>query len=97
MDDSGFRFCGASGCGVRYDGGTADSPCPRCGWDPTDTLRNERDAWEAAARHFWDNGTTCPCGARPGSPNTHSHVMGCPVGAVLGVTVADLYRKAVEG
>ena len=58
-------------------------------------LRLRCEAMERAVRHYWDNGVTCPCGARPGSPNTHSHVMGCPVGAVLGGTVADLYDKAV--
>lgn len=26
---------------------------------------------------------TCPCGARPESLQTHSHVIGCPVGEVL--------------
>lgn len=26
---------------------------------------------------------TCPCGARPESPNTHPHVTGCPVGRAL--------------
>ena len=26
----------------------------------------------------------CPCGARPESPATHPHVIGCPVGIALG-------------
>lgn len=25
----------------------------------------------------------CPCGARPESPHTHPHVIGCPVGAAI--------------
>lgn len=26
---------------------------------------------------------SCPCGARPESPATHPHVIGCPVGTAL--------------
>lgn len=25
----------------------------------------------------------CPCGARPESPNTHPHTIGCPVGRAM--------------
>lgn len=40
----------------------------------------------------------CPCGARPESPNTHPHVIGCPVGLALGSpSVADNYAKAIYG
>lgn len=38
----------------------------------------------------------CPCGARPESLRTHPHVISCPVGRVLGGTVADNYEEAVR-
>lgn len=57
-------------------------------------LLAERDALRAALEHFWSH-TTCPCGARKDHLDTHPHVMGCPVGAVLGGTIADAYEAAV--
>lgn len=59
-------------------------------------LRLRCERMEAAVLHYWRNGVQCPCGARPESPDTHPHVMGCPVGEVLGGTVADNYRRAVS-
>ncbi len=44
----------------------------------------------------------CPCGARPESPNTHPHVLGCEVAELIQVlggecaTVAGNYQRAVE-
>jgi hypothetical protein len=33
--------------------------------------------------YWWQTEHSCPCGARPESPNTHPHVGGCPTAAAL--------------
>lgn len=40
---------------------------------------------------------TCPCGARPESPATHPHVIGCPVARALEVWQDATARRATTG
>ncbi len=41
--------------------------------------------------YYWNFYHSCPCGARPESPKSHPHVMGCPVGeAVISLAHSDL-------
>lgn len=35
--------------------------------------------------YWWQSEHRCPCGARPESPHTHSHVTGCPTGKAVEV------------
>jgi hypothetical protein len=42
-------------------------------------FRDLLDAYQQLA-YLWNTTGSCPCGARLESPNTHSHVTGCPTG-----------------
>jgi hypothetical protein len=33
--------------------------------------------------YWWETKHSCPCGARPESPDTHPHVPWCPTGAAV--------------
>jgi hypothetical protein len=33
--------------------------------------------------YLWEHTRSCPCGARPESPNTHPHVTSCPTGRAV--------------
>ena len=71
------------------------SPCacscnPKCGCECHAAERARcgrlRAALSAADRqlvYWWDTRHTCPCGARPESPDTHPHAPACPTARAL--------------
>ncbi len=84
-----------AGTGLDWDLLNSDQACqqPR-GMMTSDDSRRALDLALAIERH-------CPCGARPESPNTHPHVLGCEVAELIQAlggecaTVAGNYERAV--
>lgn len=48
----------------------------------SDQLAATVDAYQQL-EYLWETTHSCPCGARPESPNTHPHVTGCPTGKAV--------------
>lgn len=63
------------------------------------SLKLQSDLMEAYKQleYLWATTHSCPCGARPESPNTHPHVIGCPTEKAVMMLAAMKESEAPDG